>query len=473
MKILFVYLGQEDGSFLVKQREYGVVRMPKLGLQYLSSVLKTKGVSCDILDQTINYFSVDDLAKKIEVGQFSLVGFYTDTALKPIVLSWIEDLKAIMPPPPIAVGGPGSVAKTEYFNVGCDIVIHGESEVTICEIVDHLRGKRPLEEVKGISFMKHGKVIDTPPQDFIENLDTIPFPDRGGIPIKHYYNFHIFNMRTPFITMITSRGCPCNCTFCGSPQIWNRKVRQRSPENVIAEINEAVEKYKIKYISFKDDIFGLDMKWLRKFCSLLIERKYKLHWMCLVHPFSFKNCREEALDLLKRAGCDTLVMGLQSTDPLVLKNIDRDPKEPESAAELIKLAKSNGFLTALQFIFGLPGSTEESNKKDIHFAMAVRSHYVEFYALAKFDGSGIDMQYKDTQVCSLSQEEIKNWASYGMRKYYSNPAHMIQNIAYIIRHNPAWFLKGFWFLKYFIGAVGVKMKRSYRKETKIDHVYSV
>jgi len=464
MKVLFIYLSQESGSYLARKREYYISRMPQLGLQYLCAVLNTLGVENDIFDQTINGITLEELVKKLEHEKYDLIGFYTDTTLKPKVITWIKALKATDCSIVIIVGGPGTVNKEEYLSAGCDIALHGEGERTICEIVEYLQKRRPLQEVKGISFMREGMIVDTKPQNMIDNLDDIPFPDRDKIPVRYYYNYHIFNMRTPFTSMITSRGCAFNCSFCCSPGNWHRRIRQRSPENIVAEIDEVVKKYNIKYISFKDDVFGLDRNWAEKFCDLLASRRYDLCWMCLVHPFSFKGHEEEMLGKLRKAGCNTLIMGLQSADPGILKNINRHPDEPQSAKKLIGLAKQKQFLTALQFIIGLPGDTVESIERTIDFSFSVRPHYAEFYSLEKLEGSELEAHYKDAPACSLSSQEIKRWTAYAMRKYYTDPRNVLQNFVYVARHNPRWFIKAARYFGYFSEAIGWKNSYSRSKE---------
>lgn len=456
MKVLFVYLNQEENSFLIRNRKFGIAKMPQLGFQYLSSVLKQKGVETEIIDQSVDSFTFEELHQKIKNNNYDFLGFYSATALKNKIINWVKQLRNKDIAALMILGGPGSIGKKEYLDAGIDLVCHGEGEITVSQIVDYLNGEIKLNDIKGISYLKNGDLVDTEAQELIHNLDTLPFPDREQTPVNQYYNYHVYNMRTPFVSMMASRGCPRNCSFCCSPSMWDRRVRVRTPENVIAEIDHVVNKYHVKYISFKDDIFGINLNWLRKFCNLLIERNYDLNWMCLIHPFSFKNHREEILDLMREAGCNTLIMGLQSIDPTVLKLANRHSEEPVEAEELIKIAKRKHFLIATHFIVGLPGETETSIKANIDYALRVRPHFVEFYKLIKLEGSEIAEKYGDRETSDLSNNEISYWANFAMKKFYSHPLNLIQNLGYVLRHKPSWLFKGVRHIGYFLNSVGLK-----------------
>ena len=105
----------------------------------------------------------------------------------------------------------------------------------------------------------------------------------------------------------------------------------------MAEIDEVVDKYKVKYIAFQDDIFGLTNNWIEDFCHKLLAKPYKVKWMAIFHPLTLRNDIEKILKLMKRAGCDTLSFGLQSAHPQILKNINRFPTEPEQLKRPCKL----------------------------------------------------------------------------------------------------------------------------------------
>lgn len=442
-KALLIYLSQEDADYLISGKlEYGMKRVPKLGFMYLSAVLEKLGIDTVTKDQTLESFTLDMLLDELQKNDYLFVGFYSATALREKVIRYIKAIKADIDNIPIIVGGPGFYSAPDYLNAGCDIICRGEGEKTILEIAEYLQKKRPITGVKGISYKIDGRITNTPAQELIENLDELPMPKRSlDKNLTDYYDFHIFNMRTPYTTMITSRGCPYVCTYCTSTNVWGNRIRLRSPENVISEIAYCVEELGIKYIGFRDDLFGFNYDWLNKFCNLLIKNRYNVLWSCMVHPFSFRKNRRETLMLLKRAGCDLLIFGLQSAHPEILKNIRRNPNEPEELSKTIKLAKSLGISTVAEFIFGLPGEAQETIKTSIDYALKIKPHYAQFNALSVLEGSQMERDFSNKKICEFSDEEIRKWCGYASRRFYSNIYILLQDMIHILKKNPLWFFR--------------------------------
>ncbi|MFC1667387.1 B12-binding domain-containing radical SAM protein [Candidatus Omnitrophota bacterium] len=441
--VLLVYLAQEDADYLISgELDYGIKRIPKLGFMYLAAVLEKEGVKTHIMDQTLESFTHEGLIDRLKKENFGFIGFYSATALKPKLLSYIKILKQADTGTPIIVGGPGYFGARQYLEAGCDIVCEGEAETTICEIIDYLNGQRTIKEVKGIYHLEDGQVKATGRQNLIEDLDTLPFPKRDSIfGEAKFYDFHIFNMRTPYTTMITSRGCPYRCTYCSSHNVWDNRVRLRSPDNVIREMEYCIGNFGTRYIGFRDDTFGIDRKWLEKFCSLAMKLRPEVLWSAMVHPFSFRENKKETMKLLKDAGCDMLIFGLQSAHPGILKNIKRSPAEVEELTETVKLAKRYNISTVVEFIFGLPGETKETILTSIDYIIRTKPHYAQFNALSVLEGSQIEDEFRNGKICEFSKDEIKKWCAFASRRFYSSPFLIFQDFVHILFKNPRWFFK--------------------------------
>ncbi|MDD5687996.1 MAG: radical SAM protein [Elusimicrobia bacterium] len=458
MKALLVLLKQQHKFYWnVSESEYRLQRYQPLGLLYVSSSLEKHGVKTEFLDQSIDNLSSLDLKNKISANKYDFVGFYSDSTLKNIVCQYIKDIKSSLNVT-VIVGGPGVLNNKEFFDAGCDIVCNGEGEVTICEIVDYLKGEKHIENIKGISFSKNGKTTRNEDRELIENLDILPFPDRDKTQADKYYDFHKFTMRTPFTTLITSRGCSYNCSYCTSHVFWKRKVRLRSPENIIKEIDTILEKNNIKYFYFLDENFGLNMKWLFEFCQLLIDKKYNFHWCCAINPFSYRGKKEEAFSIMKKAGCDHVILGLQSAHPEILKNCNRSPEQPEEAAKTIRIAKKLGMLVQLEMIFGLPGDTEETIKKSIDYTILNNPHITGFFALTILEGSEIEQKYKDKKVCELSKKRIDELCSLASKKFYVRPKKIFELFFFIIINNARWLTKAIQCLPFIFSIAGLKRR---------------
>jgi radical SAM superfamily enzyme YgiQ (UPF0313 family) len=202
-RVLFVYLTQESGEYYVTNDPgYEIQRRPQLGLQYLCAVLGKRGIETGILDQAVQHFDVSKLLSIL--NEWDVVGFYASDPQEDKVKTYCKQIKA-RSCTPILVGGPSTLGNPSFLDHGCDIVVHGEGETTILQIVDLIAGKLTIGEVKGISYKQVDTIITNEPQDLIENLDDIPFPDRSKVDINTYQDYFIFGMRKPYITMIASR----------------------------------------------------------------------------------------------------------------------------------------------------------------------------------------------------------------------------------------------------------------------------
>ena len=137
--------------------------------------------------------------------------------------------------------------------------------------------------------MADGRLVKHPPQPLIRDLDSIPFPKRTRDEVMKSYDYHLLSMRLPYISMITSRGCPYKCSFCASGNFWENRLRLRTPANVVTEIEEAQREFGIRFVSFKDDVFGLKRRWLEAFCDAMIESGNGVKWSCIMHMSSLRN----------------------------------------------------------------------------------------------------------------------------------------------------------------------------------------
>ncbi len=434
-KAAFIYLTQEsEVYYLGNDIGYTVQRRPQLGLQYLCAVLEKRGVSTNIFDQTVVPFDLDWLVERLK--EYDVAGFYCSDPHEDKVKMWCKRIKERLDIP-LLVGGPSTLTNPTFLEHGCDIVVHGEGEITIQEIVDYYNGKKSIGDIKGVSYKKDGTITTSSPQELIEDLDSIPFPDRSKIDINAYHDYFLFGMKKPYVTIIASRGCAYKCQFCTSYKIWGCKYRRRSVDNVISEIDDAVKKYNAKYVAFQDDIFGMTNEWVEEFCNKLMKKPYKIKWMAILHPFNFRTDTERILRLMKRAGCDTLSFGLQAAHPEILKNISRHPGEPEALKRMLKIANRLGFLTAVAYIFGLPGDTKETVQTTIDYSLDCGSTVANYYILSVLRGSEIERLYRDKKICGLTGAEIEGLAAHASKRFYTRPKAVLKLACFVMK-NPRW-----------------------------------
>lgn len=210
----------------------------------------------------------------------------------------------------------------------------------------------------------------------IENLDLIPFPEREmNYPPESKYLSHF---------VITSRGCPNNCSFCASPVIWNRKVRFRSIGNVIEELKYLKSKGH-DFIQFQDDTFTFNKSRLMSLLQSMIDEKLNLRWICDTRL----NCIDkEILERMKEAGCQRVKVGIESGNREILKKINKGIT-PEIAIEKTKLIHEVGLEVTAYFMIGFPGETTEDAKETIALAKKIQADYYSLSIVAPYFGTEI------------------------------------------------------------------------------------
>jgi anaerobic magnesium-protoporphyrin IX monomethyl ester cyclase len=259
-----------------------------------------------------------------------------------------------------------------------DFVIIGEPEYTTLELVDTLeQGKsNGLKNVKGIGFKKNGNKIITSPRPLLEDLDALPFPARHLLPMEAYFAaVRKYPLRGEinkrWATMLTSRGCPHNCVFCTSHIVNGRKWRARSPENVVDEIKELVDTYRIKQIDFNDDNMALDKKRMEAICDLIVESGLDIEW------YTPNGIRADTLDenlliKMKKSGCKKIRIAPESGVQRVVNQIIKKNLDLREVEKTVVLCKKVGIKVGCFFVIGLIGETKEDIKESVNFAYRLR-----------------------------------------------------------------------------------------------------
>jgi len=402
---------------------------PPLGLMYIVSSLKRAGKEPVILDFMLDNFSEDFLFEKIKDAKY--IGISAVTPLISSALSLAELIKKKFPEKIIILGGPhASLLPKETLEAGKDVdyIIKGEGEERIVSLIDYLEGKKNQEELDGIVFRKGEEIIDLSLIKTIENLDNLPFPDRELIPFEKYSQ-NLDSQRKPACTMITSRGCPFSCIYCSKP-IFGKRLRQRSPENIIEEIEYLKEKYKVKEIIFYDDSFTINKEQTIKLCQLIIDKKIDISFKCETRV---NLVDKDLLLLMKKAGCYLLGFGIESGSQRVL-DILKKGITIEQVKEAVKITKEAGIDVLGYFMIGVPGETEQEIKKTIDFSKELNLDYAQFSIATAYPGTELYQISKDRvgsdwsksfyalgekQSVSLSGVEAEKLNYYLKKAYYS------------------------------------------------------
>jgi len=280
-----------------------------------------------------------------------------------------------------------------------DFIICGESEIALSKLAknkfinNNIRGVYSKENLKKSTIAIKAEAI--------ENLDDLPFPDWKQINPNTYprapHGAIVKNF--PIGVIMTSRGCPYECTFCASPKFYDKKVRFRSPENVVEEIKYLVNEFRIKEVHFEDDNLTLKRNHVVEICNLIIKNKLKISWAC-PNGIRADKVDEELIKLMAKSGCYYFSYGIESANPQILKNIKKR-ETIDVIKKAIDIANRNNIICQGFFVFGLPGETKKTIDESIKFAKTTKLARASFLILDVLPGS----ELWDT----LDGKFIPNW----------------------------------------------------------------
>lgn len=259
------------------------------------------------------------------------------------------------------------------------------------DLLNALSNNRDLSLVKGLAFKeKSGQIVVNQRREPIENLDSLPMPARHLVPIKKYRPSPHHYLELPMTTMIVSRGCPFNCLFCASRNVWGKSYRVRSVDKVIEEIKFLIKQYGIRNINFWDDLWGLHRNWTKDFCQRMIDEKINISWSC---ERRIDTVDLDILKLMKKAGCYSIFYGVESLNQDCLDAINKGIKV-EQAENVIRLTKKAGIEARANFILGLPNETPEKVKLMIKKICKLNPDYVKFNILTPYPGTELYQEVK-------------------------------------------------------------------------------
>lgn len=381
---------------------------PPNNLGYLASILRNLGKEVLIRDYPVE--KDKNFIKDLKENNFDLILMSITTAtieddLKIFKIVKNFNNKIIT----IAEGAHFITAPLESFKKEIykylDFAFFGESEIVIQEFIKEFEGNKSFNNVKGLIYKNNveWKKNETPP--FIENLDLLPFPARDLMRNELYINP---DTDKPIATIQASRGCPGSCIYCLAPIVSGKIVRKRSPKNIVDEIEECLEKYKIDNFFLRADTFTIDRDWVVEISKEILNRKLKIKW---VANSRVKPIDEEMLIWMKKAGCYLIAFGLESGSEKSLKLMKKGVTVDDNI-KAVKLAKRLGFKIYSFFIIGFPWENKEDIIKTINLSKKLPSDFVEFHIATAYYGTELyDMMKKE----NLLIDDLEG------HNYFSNP----------------------------------------------------
>lgn len=418
---------------------------PPIGLALIAAVLEREGYPVTVLDANALRLQPKDLAPL--VTDVDVVGLTAMTPTVGAAVSIARHLKQANPELTIILGGAHATLLPEETLATApeiDIIVRGEGEETIIELLQALEAKQPLDNISGISYRTTGKVINTTARFTNVDMESLPFLAYHLLPVQKYKPHPPHGRALPFAALVTSRGCPYHCAYCSKP-IFGNKFRAQSPERVVEEVAYLKEKFGIKEIAFYDDVFTLNKKRAYAIADGIIKKDLRVHWTCETRV---NLVNKELLRRIKQAGGYAIAYGVESASQEILNTLGKGVTL-EQVEEAVRLAQEVGLQTIGYFMIGSPGESPETIGKTIHFAKKLKLDFAQFAVTTPFPGTelydlyleaggdnipwenfiyaGTDRQVVPTKS-QLNSSDLQYWTRRAYREFYLRPSYLWQRV---------------------------------------------
>jgi len=410
MKVLFVE-PPKDVWFVM-----GEYLPPPYGIIQLAAFLEkhSKDVEVEVLDCNAKHIDWQGLEKHVQSSKPDVVASSSlSTCNAYVVCRTLETAKKVNPDILTVTGGQHFTATAEESlreHPEIDVIVRGEGEETLAELVTSAKDKTAFPQVKGISFRLQGKVVHNPPRPLIEDLESLPFPGYHLVKdIVHKYHFAAMAGRhVPYALVEGSRGCPGECTFCTQWRHWEGRWRVKSPERIADEIEYCYHEFGSRFVWLTDDNFGAGSR-ASDLADEIIKRGITedLSW------FVQSRCddiirNKEALPSLRKSGLHWVLLGVENSEPSTLQTFKKGIT-PQDSKEAVRLLKQSGIFAHAMFIMGQRKDTAQSIACLREFANELDPDFALFAVLTPFPGTEVFDEAKRNGWI-----EDTNWANYDM-----------------------------------------------------------
>ncbi len=408
MKIALIHcpFGHKAFSENLKVVDEEFCLAPPLVLAYVASILEKAGHQVILVDANVLKLTKERVLKILKDFSPQLIGFRADSYWFHRVVEWAGFLKESLSVPVVVGGINIALYPEESVSYPCfDYGITGEANTSLPALAAALEKGGSLCAIDGLVYKENGRVVVNPAAKEPLRFDDYPFPARHLLPNHLYYSFT--SQRKNFTIMVTSTGCPFNCTFCAIARL---PYRERSPENVVDEIEECYRRYGVREIDFFDATFFINKERFLKICDRMRTRGISLEWSCRSRVDMVDT---EMLREAYRAGCRKIYYGIESSSPQILGKINKriDCAQIRRALDLTHQCgiKALGF-----FMVGCPGETKESILASIAFAKTLKLDFIQVCRAIAKPSTGLHAYLTD-------EDHIDYWREYILGKREEAP----------------------------------------------------
>lgn len=430
-------------------KDFVSVSIP-VGLAAIAAVLERKNYEVKIVDADAEGLSLSETIARLSDERPDYVGSTCMTSTMCVTYRIYERLKKLLPAVKIIVGGPHVSALPKQTLKECDaidIVVKGEGDDTLAELMDAIEKNIDFRTVDGIAFRDKGTVVENKNRPLIEDMGRIP------LPAYHYLKYGLYRSfvwdkwacgrRKPVGVVFTSRGCYGDCNFCATRVVFGKMARYFPLDRIKQEIDLLIKEYDIRILYFQDDTFTANKKLVNDICDYIIDKGYNRRLVINVCT------RPDAVDLpmlrkMRRAGVRWIFFGVESGDQRTLREIGKNITL-QRIREAFKMARMSGIYTIGSFMIGNLGETRESVMSTIEFARELKMDFAGFHIVVPFPGSQIYDYYtargakhnswedfrsinsaKMALNASLDDAQLKELRTYAMSRFFKRPSYLLR-----------------------------------------------
>ncbi|RLB30711.1 MAG: B12-binding domain-containing radical SAM protein [Deltaproteobacteria bacterium] len=373
MKILLIY------PYFIEERIQGEdIKAVPMGLYWIAALLKENHYDVEILDWHDIERSPELVEQTLRSKKPAVIGFSVLHGNRWGAIEIARKAKSLDPNVKIVFGGVGASFLWEHFLSRfreVDFVVIGEGEYSFLELIRHLEGADPASarNISGLAFRENAKPIRTRARELIEDLDELPIPAR-------YFNYQHVSF---------TRGCTWECTFCGSPLFWGKRLRFRSPQHFVEELG-ILYKRGTRFFFFSDDNFMAKKNYVIEICRKIIEKSLDITWYAISRV---NYVDEEMLLWMRKAGCVQISYGVESGSEGIRNTLKKNIKTKQ-ITRAFSLTTKYGILPRAYFIYGSPGETWETIRESISLMHQIKPLSAIFYILDIFPGTELYSELK-------------------------------------------------------------------------------
>ncbi len=418
-----------------------------IGLLSIAAVLEKEGYPVKFLDADAQRLTFNEAVELIVKAGPDYIGSTTMTATMDITENFFAEVKKRLPDVTVIVGGPHVSAlppKTLEESKAIDIVVKGEGEDTIVELMNALAHHQTLSKVAGIAFKENGKVVETQDRELIKDLGKLPLPAYHLLKYDLYrsygWNKWVDGYCSPLGVVFTGRGCYGKCNFCATKVIFGHRIRYFPIQRIQDEIDLLVNQYQIRILYFQDDTFTANRTMVDKICDYIIQKGYHRKLQIMVSS-RVETIHVPILQKMRKAGVRWICFGVESGNQYILDRMKKNIVIGQ-IKDAFKKSREAGLFIAGNYMIGHLGETHETAMDTIRLACDLDQDYASFAIAIPLPGTELYQHCLDHEIPlpswtefgsvntppiplneSLTAEQLMNLRRLATRKFFERPVY--------------------------------------------------